>query len=273
MSQEKKPSVLKRALWNQYNMIMLGGAGLFALATASWLPLVVGVGAEVLWLVIGADTSLFKRWVAKQESKEAQEAMKKRTAEMLAALGPAYIRRFEELSRRADKIQELARANPGLEIALIQSEMDKLGKLLFSFLEMALVHQRFQQYLAENRREDVERDIQQLERAISRESDRGVLEGLRQNLSLTQKRLNQHGKIESGHRLLDVKMDTLEKSFRYLQSHVVGVGNISELSQELNDLVVGVESIEEITQDTDALLQSLGERAEAEAPQPARARR
>src|SRR5262245_57955743 len=71
----KKPGVFKRALLNQYNLIMMGGVGIFALATGSLLPVMLGAGAEVLWLVLGADTSAFRRWVDKQDSKDAKQAM------------------------------------------------------------------------------------------------------------------------------------------------------------------------------------------------------
>src|SRR4029078_12794002 len=39
-------SLLKRALFNQYNYIRLGSTGLFTLATGSWLPAVIGAGTE-----------------------------------------------------------------------------------------------------------------------------------------------------------------------------------------------------------------------------------
>src|SRR6266545_4581540 len=74
-SQRKPGSLIKRALFNQYNYILLGSTALFAAATGSWLPAVIGAGAEVLWLVLGADTRAFRRWAAKQESSEAAQRL------------------------------------------------------------------------------------------------------------------------------------------------------------------------------------------------------
>src|SRR5262245_27202294 len=66
----KKPSLFQRAFWNQYNFIMLGAAGLFSVATFTWIPLLIGAGVEVLWLVLGSDSAPFKRWVTIQEGLE-----------------------------------------------------------------------------------------------------------------------------------------------------------------------------------------------------------
>src|SRR5215467_4910164 len=150
-----KPGLLKRAFFNQYNFIMLGAAGLFSIVTFTWIPLLLGAGAEALWLVLGSDSGPFKRWVAIQENLEDREALKQKTAQALAQLGPSYKKRFFELVKVSDHIQELATANPCLETQLIQGEMDKLGKLLHSFLEMAVTHQRLGRYLADNDEADM----------------------------------------------------------------------------------------------------------------------
>ena len=44
-----RSGLLRRAFFNQYNLILLGGAGAFALALASYLPVIAaGVGRGVL---------------------------------------------------------------------------------------------------------------------------------------------------------------------------------------------------------------------------------
>jgi hypothetical protein len=63
----------------------------------------------------------------------------------------------------------------------------------------------------------------------------------------------QHERSEATHRLFGIKMDTLEKSFRYLQSHVIGIGKPEDLSSELDGLIVGVESVEEMQREMESL--------------------
>src|SRR6185295_18669348 len=126
----RKPgSLLKRAFFNQYNYILLGSASLYALATQSFLPLVVGLGAETLWLVLGADTKFFHRWVDKQEDREERERRAKETAELLRNLDEGYAERFGTLQGVAAEIASLAKENQGIEAMLIREEMAKLGEL------------------------------------------------------------------------------------------------------------------------------------------------
>jgi hypothetical protein len=243
----KKRSLFHRAFWNQYNAILLGAAGLFSLATFTWIPLVLGAGVEALWLVLGADSSPFKRWVAIQEGAETKERLKHDAEAALQALEPAYRARFRDVLACSERVQGLAKANPCLETRMIQGEMDKLGQLLHSFLQMAITHQRLGHYLVDNDENDLRRDIEASERAQKLEQDAQVLAGLRQGLALAQKRLKQHQQIEANWRALGVKMDTLEKSFRYLESHVVAISEQQQLSQEIDDLVVGVDAASDLT--------------------------
>jgi hypothetical protein len=245
----KKRSLFHRAFWNQYNMIMMGAAGVFALATFTWIPLVLGAGVEALWLVLGSDSSPFKRWVALQEGLEGKQQLKQDAEASLAALEPAYRSRFRDLLACSERVQALAKANPCLETRLIQGEMDKLGQLLHSFLQMAITHQRLGHYLADNDENDLRRDIEASERALRNEQDAQVLAGLRQGLALAQKRLKQHQQIEANYRALGVKMDTLDKSFRYLESHVVAISEQQQLAQEIDDLVVGVDAASDLDSD------------------------
>jgi hypothetical protein len=262
LDKKRNPGLLKRAFANQYNLILLGGAGLFALATFSWLPLVIGAGIETLWLVLGADSVPFRRWVLAQESKEAQAELEAQAKRALAELGPDYLARFDTLRALSEEIQELGEKNRSLEARIIEAEMAKLGRLLHGFLQMAVVQQRLGQFLANDDANDIERDIRSAENQLRTEKNREVAAGLRQSLGLAQKRLQQHVRINDMHRLLGVKMDTLEKSFQYLRSHILGVGTREELAQEIDDLIVGVESVESLSEETSGLLTDM-ERARA----------
>lgn len=269
----RKPSLFRRAFLNQYNLILLGAAGLFSLVTFTWIPLMIGAGVEALWLVLGSDSAPFKRWVAIQESREERERIKQRAQEALSTLEPAYLERFRSLEQVSERIQTLANENPSLETELIQGEMDKLGKLLHSFLEMAMTHQRLGHYLADNNETDLRRDIEACERAQRNEQDLAVLAGLRQSMALALKRLKQHQSIEASYRVLGVKMDTLDKSFRYLESHVVAISERKELSDEIDELILGVDAVSDIAFETEGALSEIEARLKRPAAKAAAAQR
>ena len=252
---KRKPgSLLKRALFNQYNYILLGSTALFSATTGSWLPAVIGAGVEILWLVLGADTKAFRHWVAKQESAEAKQQLRAEISSLLRGLDQHYTERFEVLMQLNAEVQALARENKGLETALIADEMAKLEQLLHSFLKMASGHQRLAHYMREHSVADVEEEIADTSRRIKRETDHRVQASLKQSLALAQKRLEKQQQIEGACRALAVQMETVEKSFDYLKSHILGISTHQELSAALDDLVSGVASVSELdTLSTDDL--------------------
>ncbi len=245
-AKRKRTSLFRRALLNQYNYILLGSTALFSLATGSVLPAIVGAGAEVLWLVLGPDTVPFRKWVAKQEAREEKQRLAAEMAALIAGLGEGYRDRYDALAALANEITGLAGENHSLEASLLQDEMAKLDQLLQSFLRMAASHQRLGQYLRENPIAEVERDITRAQRSLKQEDDARVQASLKQALSLAQRRLAKHQQIEGTWKALSVQMETLEKSFDYLKSHILGMGTHEELASALNDLVTGVASVSEI---------------------------
>jgi hypothetical protein len=250
----KPRSVLGRALLNQYNYIFLGGVGLFSVAMGSWLPAIVGAGAEVLWAVLGADSQPFRRWAELQDTKEEKQRLLAQAKELVTHLDDEYVTRYQALQAMTEEIQTLARENQGLETALLQSEMAKLDQLLGSFLKMAANHQRLVGYLRHNPVADVERDIARGQRSLRQETDPRVQASVKQALALAQKRLKQHEQIEGAWKALSVQMDTLEKAFDYLKSHILGIGTGAELAEELDNLVTGVATVSELEASTSELI-------------------
>jgi hypothetical protein len=260
-----KQSIWKRAFFNQYNYILLGSTALFTAATGSVLPAVVGVGAEVLWMVLGVDTKVFRRWVAAQDAKEEQARLAKERTELIYNLEDRYVERYDALRGMAAEIRKLAAENQGLETALIQDEMAKLDQLLDSFLRMATAHQRLGNYLMQNPGPDIEREIASDQRAMRSETDTRVQASLKQAISLAQKRLAKHEQIEGAWKALSVQIDTLEKSLDYLKSHILGIGTREELAAALDDLVAGVSSVSELDATADDLHDELKAAAAARA--------
>jgi hypothetical protein len=245
-----KTSIWKRAFFNQYNYILLGASGVFSAAMGSWLPAVVGLGAEVLWMTLGVDTVPFRRWVAKQEATENEARIAAERASLVRALEERYVERYLALQMMGNEIRKLASENQGLDTALIQDEMGKLDQLLDSFVRMATSHQRLGHYLEENPSSEIEREIVQAQRSLRQEEDPRVQASLKQSISLAQKRLGKHEQIEGAWKALSVQMDTLGKSFDYLKSHILGIGSREELAAALDDLVAGVSTVSELDAST-----------------------
>ena len=258
----EKDSPYRRAFFNQYNGILLGAAGLFALATFSWLPLAIGAGLEVLWMTFVPDSSLFRRWVGMQKSREGQERIKRETEAILQQLDHSYTQRFLELQQVADEVLALSKENQSLETRLVEDELQKIGQVLFSFLRMARAHQRLAHFLAENPVGEIKADVAEATSELRREQDPRVQASLKQALSLAEKRLRQHEQISNSAKALAVQMETLEKALNYLKSHIVAIGSHEELASELDGLVMGVDSVEQLEAETGNALAELHQLAD-----------
>jgi hypothetical protein len=259
MTEQKfKPgSLLKRAFLNQYNAILLGTSGLFAATTQSWLPLLVGGGMEVLWLVLGPDTALFKRWVLAQESEAEKERLEARTTDALQTLDPWYLQRYQRLQSTSSEIGQLSKENQSIENELLEVELGKIGSLLSGYLKMAVVHQRLGRFLSENQRPHIERDIEHCQRALAHEKNARLRGSLQQALDLARRRLEQQEQLDASYKSLGVEMDTLEKSLGFLKSRVLNLSSREELGAELDTLVSGVGTIDELDRETDKMLAEL----------------
>jgi len=251
---KEKNSPFRRAFFNQYNAILVGATVLFAAATFSWLPLVLGAGLEILWMTFLPDSGFFRRWVGMQESRETQERIQHDTETILRQLDSSYGQRFFELQQVADEVLTLSKENQSLEARLVEDELQKIGQVLFSFLRMARAHQRLAHFLTENPAGEIAADMADTNAQLRREKDPRVQASLKQALSLAEKRLRQHEQISNSAKALSVQMETLEKALCYLKSHIVAIGSHEELASELDGLVMGVDSVEQMEAETgDAL--------------------
>src|SRR6187549_3235107 len=87
------PSYLSSAFYSQYNLILLGGSALFSLASASPLPLLVGVAAEALWLGLGSRLPAFRRKVEQAADSERRARLDDEVMSGMRSLAPEHTAR------------------------------------------------------------------------------------------------------------------------------------------------------------------------------------
>jgi hypothetical protein len=232
----KAESPLKLAIWNQYNLILVVGATLFALAFSSRIPLLVAAVGEVAWLLVGRFLPPFNRWMTSQRHNQEAERWVADTEAAVTTLDPEPAARVRAVSHAASEIWRLSREQ-GLDQALGEEGRNKLGSLVQSFARMANVYQRLTRFLGDSRTTTVEEELLRLGQALADEKDPGVRLSLRQALAVGQRRLKQLEQIESTRRTLEVKMSTLQMSFEYVRSQVFSGGGVDELASALDEMV------------------------------------
>jgi len=225
------------AVVNQTNVILLAGAIAFAVALWSLWPLVIWVVAEGLWLFACGISPGLRDWLlARRLAHGASDpanlaAASPRPGSAPGALTPAYADRVGSLERVVAEIHLLAQ-----ERQLQRDSLAGLGPLLEAFGRMAVLHQRLSHFLSRMTSERLREELARISNSAAAEQDPGIKLSLRQSLTLIQRRLAQHEKLESTQRALGIKMSTFELSVEYLRSQVFGGASESELVAEINEL-------------------------------------
>jgi hypothetical protein len=232
------PSPLRRAFFNQYNVILLGGAVAFAAATMSVWPLLAAAGAEVMWLMIASTSTPFRRWAGEQAAQELQTQNAALRTAATRTLEPVYAERVGVVETMASDIRRMVKER-SLDPAPLDRPDRGLDALLMLFVKMAALHQQLTRFSGSVNTAHVEAEIVRLGQAVGEEKDPSVKLSLRQALAIGQRRLKQHEVIESQRRAVGVKMTTLEMSFDYLRSHVFGGTTPHELAAEMDEVAAG----------------------------------
>jgi hypothetical protein len=244
---------LKNALFNQYNIILVGGAILFALAVGSRVPLIAAAVAEVSWLAVGRFLPPFNRWASSQGQAQDAERWAAETEAAAKALDPEPAARVRAVGNAAAEIWRLAQEHGHAE-ALGNDMRDKLGMVVGSYARMASVYQRLSRFLGDSRTSGVEEELVRLGQALADEKDPGVRLSLRQALAVGQRRLRQLEQIESTRRGLDVKMSTLQMSFEYVRSQVFSGAGPDELATAIDEMVASTGFVPEVEAEAAASL-------------------
>jgi hypothetical protein len=226
----------KQAFLNQYNLILLGGAALYCWALSSPWPLLLGLGAELLWLMVGAPSATFRRWVAGQALRREHAAWQGRVERLAAGLEPEVAARVRELGAGILALGSLA-GDGSLEGALGATGAEKLEALLASYARMAGVHRRLTALMGSGRG-GVEDELMRLGRALPDEKDATVRMSMRQAQSFGQRRLKQIQDVESTRRVLEVKMSTLEMSLQLLRSKLSSGLGADDLGADLDEMLL-----------------------------------
>jgi hypothetical protein len=245
-------SPLSRAFANPYNLILLlAGVG-FSWALESWAPAAVAGALEVVWLIVGVSGG------GRRSFAGGEAELRRRPADPVrpgADLGEPYAGRVQALEWAANETRKLARQG-GLHPAILGPGEAKIEALVQSFVKMATLHQRLSRFLYETQHGNhPQQEMARLTQELEQEKNAGVRLSLRQALALAQRRGKQLEQMEGATRALEVKMSTLEMSFDFLRSQIVGGASQDEVAAALEELVTGTSFVRELEAETGVSLQ------------------
>ncbi len=196
MTADTSSSYLTPAFFSQYNLILLGGSALFALASASPWPAVLRVAAELSWLSFGPRLALFRRHIDARLENERRARLDDEVAQGMRALNPEHTARLLTIS---ESISWITSPPDGLpDDPAERAARLELEALRPAFMRLCELRERLLQRREDLRQSPPEHEVAELSRKYAAEKDLGQRFTLHQAIKAAQK------KVEQQHRLVDV---------------------------------------------------------------------
>ena len=254
-----KPSYLKLAFANPYNLSLVIGGIAASVLTANPIPAIIALGGEGLWLLHAPESKFLRKTVWDPKLEVLQREIEERERERVTkSLPPNDQKRVRGLYAKQTEIDSLAAQNPSFTGDLLRGELVKTRKLADSFLEMALTCSRYERYLGGVDLNALDRDRQRWQaRAASDKVPQPERDIAKKNCAVLEKRIE---KLRDIHNYLGVargQLDLIENSFQLIADQIVTMQSPAELSGQLDDLLDGVESIRQTAADTEKILNTL----------------
>ena len=245
MTTATQASFVSTAFYSQYNLILLGGSALFSLASASPLPLLLGVAAEVLWLSLGPRLPAFRRHVQQRLEGERRARLDDEVMNGMRGLSAEHSSRLLTLGQNISWIvmrAELGVTEPAERAALLELEELRPG-----FLSLCRFHERVSQRLEEMRLSPPEHEVAQLSQAYAAEKDLGLRFTLHQSIKLAQRKIEQQARLVDVRRQIELKSSLIEQSLVHLRSQQQLGVTYADLARDIQGVVshaAGVAALE-----------------------------
>jgi hypothetical protein len=224
---EQDRKYLRAALTNQYNVILVLGALAFAVALASWLPVIIALLGEAAWLFMGPRLEAFRRQT---------DALTARadTARAIESLSSEYAPRVSSIEADTQEIELLCNSRHDLSPEQKQEVSRRLRPAVHAFLNVCATQQRLRSLASRAPIHEITAEVASLHQSLATETDLGVRASLRRALNVAERRIKQFEGNEAAVRSLELALQTLQKSLAMLKEGAAGLSSGPEICAELD---------------------------------------
>lgn len=240
-------------LW-QYNLIGLAGAGLFAAASHSSLPLVLAAGLELMYLATVPQMTRFQRLVRSWRFRDQRRRNRMRLQQLYEELPQEMKNRYLDLGRAVRAITGNYRRLSTTGQLVVQQTEEKLEGLMQAYLRLlhsAYVHRM---YLKSTDVESIKREAQQIESGLDRESPK-VQEINRKRIEILRKRVDKYEKIHENCDVVDAQCAAVEDVLQLVRDQSVTMRDPQQITVHLDSLMQDVEQTEETVREVEAIFE------------------
>lgn len=244
---------LKHAFLSQYNLILLGGTVLASLIDQSVFPLLMGVGAEAAYLSFVPGMAWFRRRVDAKYEEEARKKAREKREQLIRQMAEPHQQRLAQLQALNEKIKTNI-ANQGEVVrAILEESVGKAERLAARYVQLAIAHKSFGEYLRVTDRRALANEIVALEAAI-KESSARVKELQEQRLGIAKKRAERWDKARENLEVVAHQLATIEELIRLMHEQSIAPKDPELMSADLDRFMADLDD----NQDTVRELATLG---------------
>jgi hypothetical protein len=250
--------VLKKAVFNQYQVILLTGAAAFSALTASGLPLLLLAGLELMSLPFLLER--LKRRLEIEGKYAAREAHAMSQEELFAALPAAGQQRYRRLQALCMRIQDNYRGLSPASQEMLADQTGKFDAILASCLRRLWVQQKLEEIaLAANPRA-LQSELAGLRKELENQAlPQRVRDAMQKNLEIKTELARQLESNDTNRDALAAEVDSLESLLQLLLQKSVAATDAASFSGEIDDVVSQVQADAASVEEMERMIGSLPE--------------
>jgi hypothetical protein len=254
--QQDKINYVKEAFHLQYNWIALAGAGVFAVISGSFLPIILAGGVELMYLAMVPQNFRFQRLVRSWKFAEEQQKHQQTLNQMLQALSPEMQSRYIHSAQVCASIRaNFAQFSSTSQIFLQQID-SRLQGLLNGYARLLTAAAQQQQYMKMTDENQIKREIAGLQKALSTDPQK-VQDINKKRIEILSKRLEKYDKICENQKVVDAQCAAVEDVLLLVRDQSVTMRDPQQVSERLDSLVHDVEQTEQTVQQVEAIFSDI----------------
>jgi hypothetical protein len=253
---QDKINFVREAFHLQYNWIAMVSAGAFALVSASFLPIILAGGLELMYLAIVPQNWRFQRLMRSRKFAEEQQKHQQKLSEMIASLPPEMQSRYVHAAQVCGAIRNnFAQLSSTSQIFLQQID-ERLQGLLNGFARLLLAATQQQQYTKSTEQDGIKREIATLKKGLGTDPPK-VQEINKKRIEILSKRLEKYDKICENRKVVDAQCSAVEDVLMLVRDQSVTMRDPQQVSERLDSLVHDVEQTEQTVQQVEAIFSNM----------------
>jgi len=250
----REPNYVRAAFHNQYNWIMLAAVAGFSLLSLNPLPLVIGAGAELMYLSVVSQNQRFQRLVRAKLGARRREVTDEQLHEALGLLTPDRRDRFNSIERMCAAIRENYRQLSAGSQMITNQMQDRLDGLRMAFLRLLIAGQQHGEYLKNFDAAAIDKALGQLNNADAGSDKVAAINQKR--IEILHMRLEKLKRIRENRQLIEAQSAAIEDVLGLIRDQSITMHDPQSVSDQLGELVQDVEHTESSVREVESLFDS-----------------